>query len=125
MLLYLDLDVPVLDVSNSSPVEGRDNVTFTCNAVTTDTIITYTWYHDKGVIPKESGKTYNLTRGNRTNSGDYACEVTTANLKKNSTKEAVTFLCKYPKYQLLSPWRTCGLCKMTFDNKFCCSVSQM
>ena len=112
-LLRLDIDRPVVDVSNLSPVEGSD-VTLTCNVSTTDTIVRYTWYFGNTTLVQQNGMEsknvtedgkgpedmgdmqYHLSGGNRSNSGDYSCKVETSNnLVGTSDPVTVRFLCKY------------------------------
>ena len=95
-LFYLDLDVE-LEVSTLSPVENVGTVVFTCQETTTDSGAQYSWYFKGILIAGESAKTYTLTGDTMTRdqSGDYACNVTTAKpLEKQSTSKTVTFLCK-------------------------------
>ena len=94
LLLLLDLDKPVLNVKPTKPKEG-ENVIFTCNVNKTDEIKSYEWYYDAKKISNETNKTYSLTNGNRINSGDYFCNVTSENFNRISDKISVTYLCKY------------------------------
>ena len=85
-----------LTVSNVSPVEGVDDVVFTCDSSSSDSGLTYAWYHNDKLIHNETGDTYTLSGGSRTNSGNYTCNVTTSKpLVKRSPERTVTFLCKY------------------------------
>ena len=94
LLLLLDLDKPVLTVSTTKPKEG-ENVIFTCNVNNTDEIKSYEWYHNGNKISDETNKIYSLTNGDRTNSGNYFCNVTSQNFQNSSEKISVTYLCKY------------------------------
>ena len=85
-----------LEVSNASPVEGVDDVVFTCKATSTDSGITYAWYHNDTLIHGVTGENYTLRGGTRTKSGNFTCNVTTAQpLMKTSPERTVTYLCKY------------------------------
>ena len=98
---FLDLDAPTVDISTTSPKEG-DDVTFTCIAVTTDSITQYTWHHNNIQIIGENSEIFQLSGGNRINSGNYSCKVTTAaSLKKISSLKSVTYLCTYKGHQVL------------------------
>ena len=76
LLLILDLDTPVVNVSSTSPTEG-ETVNFTCNVNTNDIIKGYGWYYNGTQISGERSKEYSLTNGNRSNSGNYSCNVST------------------------------------------------
>ena len=94
-ICYLDVDTPVVSVSNPSPVENVDNVTFTCNVNTTDTNKQYVWYLGNTPISGETGIPYTLTREGRDKAGDYSCKVTTDNsLTQTSDAVTVSILCK-------------------------------
>ena len=91
---FLDLDAPTVDISTTSPKEG-DDVTFTCIAVTTDSITQYTWYHNNVQIIVENTEIFQLSGGNRSNSGNYTCKVTTATpIERTSSMRSVLYLCK-------------------------------
>ena len=93
LLLILDLDRPVLDVSSTSPTEG-ETVTFTCNVNTNDVINGYAWYYYNSQISDAASKVYPLTNGNRSNSGNYSCNVASQNYNKRSREISVEYLCK-------------------------------
>ena len=97
LLLILDLDTPVVNVSSTSPTEG-ETVRFTCNVNTNDIIKGYGWYYNGIQISGETSKEYSLTNGNRFNSGNYYCNVTTQNFNKRSQEISVVYLCKYTFY---------------------------
>ena len=97
LLLILDLDTPVIDVSSTSPIEG-ETVNFTCNVNTTDAINGYGWYYNGTQISGETSKEYSLSNGNRSNSGYYYCNVTSQNFTKSSQEISVVYLCKYTFY---------------------------
>ena len=97
LLLILDLDTPVVDVSSTSPIEG-ETVNFTCNVNTNDIINGYGWYYNGTQISGARSKEYSLTNGNRSNSGYYSCNVTSQNFIKSSQKISVVYLCKYTFY---------------------------
>ena len=94
LLLILDLDTPVVDVSSTSPIEGK-TVNFTCNVNTNDIINGYGWYYNGTQISGETSKEYSLTNGNRSNSGYYSCNVASQNYNKRSQEIVVEYLCKY------------------------------
>ena len=94
LLLLLDLDKPVLNVSPAKPKDG-ENVVFTCNVNNTDEITSYEWYYNGNNISDETNRNYSLTNGDRTNSGYYFCNVTSKNFERSSEKITVTYLCKY------------------------------
>ena len=93
----LDLDVPVVTSSTSTPKEG-DELTLTCNAVTTDVIMQYAWYHyydndhDHEVIG-QTNKTFNVIGGDKMESGNYTCRVKTQRFEKLSAGHPITYLC--------------------------------
>ena len=92
---YLDLDIPTLNITTSSPYEG-DNITLTCIAYTNDPITEYAFFHDDGEIHKGRSPLYQISDGNRTNSGVYKCTVKTEYpLVKSSAEKTITYLCKY------------------------------
>ena len=97
LLLILDLDRPVVDVSSTSPTEG-ETVNFTCNVNTNDVINGYAWYYYNSQISDATSKVYPLTNGNRSNSGNYSCNVASQNYNKSSREISVEYLCKYTFY---------------------------
>ena len=93
LLLILDLDTPVVDVSPTSPREGV-TVRFTCNVNTTETINGYGWYYNGTQISDARSKEYSITNGNRSNSGYYSCNVTSQNFNKSSQGITLIYICK-------------------------------
>jgi hypothetical protein len=93
-LLIIDLDTPVIVVSNVSPKEG-ENVTFTCDVNNTDVINGYEWYHDGTKVSNGTSNQYVLTNGDRSNTGNYYCNVTSQSFQRQSATKSVIFLCKY------------------------------
>ena len=93
LLLILDLDTPVVNVSSTSPTEG-ETVNFTCNVNTNDIIKGYGWYYNGTQISGERSKEYSLTNGNRSNSGNYSCNVSTQNINKSSQEIMLIYICK-------------------------------
>ena len=93
LLLILDLDKPVVNVSSSSPTEG-ETVRFTCNVKTNDIIYGYGWNYNGIQISGARSKEYSIINGNRSNSGYYSCNVTTQNFNKTSQEIILTYICK-------------------------------
>ena len=93
LLLILDLDTPVVNVSPTSPIEGV-TVKFTCNVNTTDTINGYGWYYNGTQISGARSKEYLVTNANRSYSGYYSCNVTSQNFNKGSQGIMLTYICK-------------------------------
>ena len=86
----------MVNVSPQSVTEGQ-NLTFTCNVNAND-INGYAWYYYNSQISSEISKVYSLTNGNRSNSGNYSCNVTSQNYNKRSQEIVVEYLCKYTFY---------------------------
>ena len=94
LLLILDMDTPVVKVSPASPTEGL-TVRFTCNVNTTETINAYEWYYNGTQISGARSKEYSISKGNRSNSGNYYCNVITQNFNKMSQGIMLIYICKY------------------------------
>ena len=93
LLLILDLDTPVVDVSSTSPIEG-ETVNFTCNVNTNDIINGYGWYYNGTQISGARSKENSIINGNRSNSGYYSCKVASQNFNKSSQEIILTYICK-------------------------------
>ena len=88
------MDTPTVTVSTTSPKEG-EQVSFTCNVVTTFTIDRYAWYHNDQEVSAQSGKEFLLNGGTRKDSGSYSCKVITIEgTEKISTAQNIEYLCK-------------------------------
>ena len=86
------------------PIEGVDNITFTCTVKTTYSINNYTWYRNDVKISGQSAQTYELIKGNRSDAGNYSCNATTTSgLSKQSVATSVTYLCKYQNSTVVYP----------------------
>ena len=95
---HLDNDKPVLTTSVVSPVEGTHNVTLSCTAMTSDNVTGYVFYRNNVQISVRTSKSYTLPNNNRTDDGNFTCEITTSKAPRSPKADpvAVMFLCKLP-----------------------------
>ena len=115
VLLLLDLDYPILSISNIMPIEGVDIVTFTCTVNTTYGISNYTWYRNDVEISGQRAQIYQIIKGNRSDAGNYSCNATTTSgLTKRSVATSVIFLCKYQNSLVVYPWRINFSCLLLY-----------
>ena len=94
LFYLLDVDVPMVKVPSTTPKEG-ETVNFTCDVVTSDSILNYTWFRDNVQLTGQNARMFRLEDGNRSNSANYSCKVTTVEmLEATSAHLTITYLCK-------------------------------
>ena len=89
-------DKPKITASNVIPIEGRDNVTLTCQKATTGQVNSVTWYKNNNKITSTRNELY-VIGNNRSNAGNYSCDITIQNniTSLMSDNIRITFICKY------------------------------
>ena len=98
----LDNDQPIITAINNSPaVEGRSNVSLTCNEAISpnEAVISFEWYRNGSLVDGEN-KTILDIGNQREANGKYTCKVVTkySNTSQESDEILIAFICKYVLY---------------------------
>ena len=93
MIVYLDLEKPILLISPSNAPREGDSVMLACTVKGTSPI-RIKWYHGKTQIPGSS-KIYVINNIQRNENGNYYCELENTFEKIESEKKIITVKCEF------------------------------
>jgi Immunoglobulin domain. len=95
LIIFIDMSVPTLHIYPEQTVVEGSTVTITCEVLSSERNLTYTWYFQSKVIQEALNIDLKIIRNvSIKDSGSYACQVESSYHKQVSLSMDLTVQCK-------------------------------